>query len=381
MAQRPLSGHSRAASSRSGRHGSQLLLPTGSLSARQRSLEAPSEASLSEYGAIGATPQSARQHSVRGVDRTADAALSKKEFEARRKRQETAVKHERLTNLREQDARIMRERAARVVADREQRFEAMMDSLKSDDNMRVKAAGIIRQAEHDQMKKKFDLYQTWDNQVMRRVDAHLMEFMTDDPPEHEEGWRKELRKSDCPLKQAVRDFHGEDQFHREASSLLQDTAMDEIAEVGLAEHVRRRDHHASLVKNRDHSRPTLPVEMWAQQHHYASRFGYFAQGSERAEHGELGFRSARRQGVDAHLPDERDGVPLAGKSKHRHERNLLGALTGTTAKYGESYRHKASHGPGSAAPLQDHYTYEKGTAIVDHEFPIGKRCYPHMKNF
>merc|ERR1712151_265686 len=102
-------------------------------------------------------------------------------------------------------------------------------------------------------------------------------------------------------------------------------------EVGLRERQRLRELEDSAVSNRSTSRPTLPVEMWEQRRHLSSQFGYFAQAAEVD-----GVRTARRLGTNRHLPDESDGIPVAGKSRHRFERNQIRMLEGTLAREGEA---------------------------------------------
>lgn len=80
-----------------------------------------------------------------------------------------------------------------------------------------------------------------------------------------------------------------------------------------------------------------------------------------------------------HQPDERDGVPTAGKTKTRFEKNQLGMLTGTIAKHGEAARYRTDFGSGCIAPCQDHYSYERGAGVVSAEFPLGKRAFPDTR--
>jgi len=84
-------------------------------------------------------------------------------------------------------------------------------------------------------------------------------------------------------------------------------------------------------------------------------------------------------GDAAHLVDESDGVPAAGKTKMRFERNLLGMLEGSAARAGHAARCRRADGASSGAPCQDHFSYEQGSAVVDEEFPVGKRCFPHLQ--
>lgn len=94
----------------------------------------------------------------------------------------------------------------------------------------------------------------------------------------------------------------------------------------------------------------------------------------------------KRGGPGKFVPCEADGVPAAGKRSIRsgpratshHDTGLLTVHSGpghslVPATLGEAARYRTSAGASSAAPLQDHYTYDRGNDVVDMEFPLGKR--------
>lgn len=61
----------------------------------------------------------------------------------------------------------------------------------------------------------------------------------------------------------------------------------------------------------------------------------------------------------------------------RWTRNDVGILKGEVANRGESILNKSDLGASCGGPNQDHFTYESGTFVVDSEFPLGKKMYPH----
>merc|ERR1719382_1500664 len=191
--------------------------------------------------------------------------------------------------------------------------------------------------------------------------------MTKVPPPKPLGLdREHLIKSDDPVKTFVRDLQAEESFHRVANAIIQGSPRQEVSE-----QVQDRRLIAEAVAKRDRCRPMLQVEHWDQQNHYSLPCGCFTQGYQNE-----GYRTARRMGTDTHTIDESDGVPAAGKTKTRFEKNKMGMLEGNLAREGESARHKQAHGASSGAPCQDHFHYEQGIPIVDAEFPTGKRMYP-----
>eukprot|EP00927_Polykrikos_kofoidii_P011194 TRINITY_DN14728_c1_g1_i1.p1 TRINITY_DN14728_c1_g1~~TRINITY_DN14728_c1_g1_i1.p1 ORF type:complete len:401 (-),score=80.00 TRINITY_DN14728_c1_g1_i1:55-1167(-) len=304
-----------------------------------------------------------------------EQVLGKKEFEARRKRNEHVAKHGKLQDGRQQDDKNIQEKIARSVQEREKRFEGMLERIRQDQQVRIAAAKHIHNFELEEEKRRADLYQKWDNEVYQRVDANLNRFLTDSvPAPSEDGWREELRHDDCPMKHEMRQQAKEEKFHRIANAIINTGT----SQVSMQEDIRQREKVEGLIRERGKSRPVLPPELWAQQHQYASPNGHFAQACERDSQG-LGFHTSRRMGPNAHLPDERDGIPMAGKTKVRFERNCLGMLAGDLATRGEAARYKQEHGASSGAPCQDHYDYAVGNAIVDAEFPVGKRYYPKLR--
>ncbi|CAD7926724.1 unnamed protein product [Amoebophrya sp. A25] len=116
------------------------------------------------------------------------------------------------------------------------------------------------------------------------------------------------------------------------------------------------------------TRPVLEPHLWEQLRIQATPYGHFAQ---------VCAQGPDYQKTRNFVPDETDCVPAAGKRKTRFTRDDVGILKGEIRDRGESSQHKNTFGASSAAPNQDHYTYEKGTRVVDNEFPLGKMMLPH----
>jgi len=309
---------------------------------------------------------------------------TKAEFQKIQKGKEHALKHERMLAQREKDDVAIKENAARSQQIRDQKFREMMDNIRSNDSIRVEAAHIIHQQEMEEQRKKQTMWSQWDSEVSQRVELQLQKYMTrKETTPRGPFQREELLRSDDPMKRGLMDQRAEDNFRRLADNIIQGgRAMSEGKE-SLQEMLRQRRVIEEAVNQRSVTRPVLPVEQWGQQELFAGPYGYFAQRCERVDRGEP-FHSNKRMGADRHQPDETDGTEAAGKKREKTRTyakyNQMGMLVGDHCQVGQAYRHKQPHGAGSAAPLQDHYFYEKGNDVVENEFPVGKRCFKHLNN-
>lgn len=304
---------------------------------------------------------------------------TKAEYDARKRKQEHMVKHQQLLELRAADARSIQEQVERNQWDREQRCERMFEELRRNDVLRVNAEERIQRQDAADVTKRQGIYNEWDTQVYQRVEYRLQKFASagsEPPPSLGPAARMELHPSDDPVKRCLYQQRQEENFRRAADAIIADSFNRQSG--NLQEQVRQRKRDAEAVRNRLTSRPVLPIPNWEQRQHYASPYGYFAQGCEKG----TDFHSARRQGTDRHRPDENDGVQAAGKTRTRviggTELNSLGQLAGERSKQGESALIKQRHGASCGAPQQDHYRYPQGNDILDLEFPLGKRVYPEM---
>mmetsp|Transcript_62342 Transcript_62342/g.96981 ORF Transcript_62342/g.96981 Transcript_62342/m.96981 type:complete len:375 (-) Transcript_62342:95-1219(-) len=331
-------------------------------------------------------PQSARQASatsmrLQGSTDTDGGRVSHKAYVQAQKRKEHMQKHEKKIMEWAKHEAALKEKAIKAQHVREQNFNDMLDSLVSDDSVRVEVAKTIREMDDMAYKKQFDQWATWDREVYQRIDMQLAKYMTrkDRDPDSAPTCREELLKSDNPIRRDIHDQQWEDKFKRVADSILKSNPVSGPND--LKTRIREREAIEELVRNRDGVRPALPVTSWGQQELFSTPFGYFAQQCELQYQGEP-FHSARRMGAEKHKPDEADGVPAAGKKREKNrtetKHHSMGILEGDHCKMGQAHKHKQAHGGGSAAPMQDHYFFERGNDVVEREFPVGKRTYPHL---
>lgn len=302
-------------------------------------------------------------------------ALSRSEYVAAQRQKEHAAKLRHIQVLRAADEQVIKERSLRLKQIRDEHCEALVEGIHAQEGLRREADAVLLREAQKQATLRQDLYDRWDAEVSQRVEYQLQRFMASEPPPCPSGFKKrpDLVAGDDPLKATLREQAAEAKFHKAATAVL--TPRPDLRAMTPRERLRL-EKHGEAKAQRGRSRPVLPIELWEQRQHYASQFGYFAQGYER---GPGGFHTSRRMGIDVHGIDESDGVPAAGKSYLRTragvERNRLGMLEGTLAKEGESARYKRDHGASSGAPCQDHYGYERGNAIVDAEFPTGRKAF------
>lgn len=308
------------------------------------------------------------------------ANMSKQEHEAQQRRNEHMVRHRRLLDQRKEDERFIKEKVSRNEAEREKRFVDIMEDIEQKDVLRVQAAQIINDSEMEEDRRRNCLYNEWDSKVCQRIEYQLHKYMSRNKAEPPAGIEKRdyLIASDDPIKKSLLEERKEESFRRAADAIIGGNSRLELGEKGLLERIQARERAAEAVSARERSRPILEPTKWGQRLHYASPYGYFAQGCEAG----TGFHTARRQGPGAHRPDERDGVPTAGKVRTRDEGEIkysqLDHLHGESQWLGDSYEHKQAWGAGSAAPNQDHFTYSHNQESVALEFPLGKKIFTSM---
>lgn len=250
-----------------------------------------------------------------------------------------------------------------------------MANIRSEDVVRVQVARTIRQHELERHARTEAVYREWDREIAQRVDVQLMKYMTRQPPALADEFRDTILKKDDPVKRSIHDHHSEEEFRRAADSIIQGNTPRGV-QAQAAMYPPSESHGPAT--SRALTRPVLPVEQWGQQAHYASPYGHFTQSCEQANCG-AGFHSARRLGDNKHMHDESDGRSAAGKTRTRFEKHCVGMLAGNLAREGEVAAYKNARGASSGAPGQDHYGFETGNAIIDAEFPVGRRCFPQLR--
>lgn len=317
-------------------------------------------------------------------------ATSRREYEAARRQREYAERHRLLQLAREDDEKRIQERLERMAHAREAKFEALVEGIHREDPLRLEVSEAIREHEAELSARRRKLLDGWDAVAAHRARPRPARSSSAAPAQADvsHGQEEAPRRAEQPgaltgalagaltsrarVHPGARDLHerhAEERFHRAAALALAPTPRGEASERELQ---RRLDDAAAARRGR--ARPTLEVEAWGPGQRLASPHGHFA----RTEPGSSSIHSARRMGTGAHGIDESDGVPAAGKSRNRFQRNLLGMLEGSLAREGEAVRHRRAHGAGSGAPCQDHFLYEQGNAIIDAEFPVGKRSFAHL---
>lgn len=336
----------------------------------------------SSSGALTARSTSATALRRKNSGEQAKNAVTKEELEREQRRKEHQGRFQKLQAQRERDDAVIKEKAGRSSQIREQKFQEMMDDVRSNDGIRVEVAHIIQQYEMEQDKKRHQMWSEFDRDVSQRIELQLQKFMTrkDPTPAQKLMQREELLASDDPTKRCLREQKAEAHFRRIADTVIQSGPLSGRASLKKQQYLR--EHVEDALKSRASTRPVLPVDQWGQQELFSGPYGHFAQRCERADNGEP-FHPSKRMGADRHMPDEVDGVQAAGKkrvkSRIETQYNHPGMLAGDHAKEGEAVRHKRQDGAGSGAPLQDHYFYDRGNDVVESEFPVGKRCFPHLR--
>jgi len=164
-----------------------------------------------------------------------------------------------------------------------------------------------------------------------------------------------------PTKRALQDRDWEEQFHREASKVIEGRSQS-------APDLRGTWSLGTTPKAR--SKHMLDPTLWRTEPLLAQTCMISSPGNY------LGRRFAR-------APGEADGVEAAGKrttrwGSHGVTHNDTGLLqaAGAPVGGGEAAHYKTWHGASCGAPAQDHYTYAVGRSVTDAEFPLGKRIIP-----
>lgn len=318
--------------------------------------------------------------SARGGKERANARLSPEE----RRRAELRSKFDKTEAVRQRDRKTIAERVDFFKEQREDRFKRLLDEVTGRDNLAYTLALEIRQREAHQENRRRELHAAWDEKVFQPIAHQAHGHMN--PPDRavqqrlngsksvsfhlpNQIMRLVAREHEDPARKPVVDHARENAFHQAATAVLgHSRSLPDL---------RTRPpggygSGSSLVMPAL-SRPVLEPTSWGQVAIQGTLYGHFAQV---AEHGP-GFHRSRRGGKDMHLPDEADGVSAAGTRKHQDgSYHSKGVLHGETASRGETSELKSLLGTSSAAPAQDHYTYETGTRITDLEFPPGKRMFP-----
>jgi len=339
----------------------------------------PSGASKESDGKSSPKKSKAGGSPSRSEDQSVTERENKKEAKRlspeERKRVEIMSKLNKVEAQRQIHLKDMVEVVERRHVRRAERFDRLLDNVCGRDNLAYRTALALRERQDHEEKSRRELHQNWEQQVYQPIAKQAFDHMNPTNRAMKQmlhGSKSvgfllpETKKvivanvhSD-PNRRPVIELAKENAFHQAANAVLGTSSMPDLRTMAghIVPHAR--------------SRPTMEPELWSQVRLQGTLFGHFAQIAEQG----AGFKRSRRGGPDAHIPDEADGVQAVGKRNTRSfGRNDLGILKGDTAAQGESFSHKKEWGAASAAPTQDHFTYEQGTRVTDIEFPLGKRMF------
>jgi len=294
---------------------------------------------------------------------------------ARRRRQQLEDKHRAMLSAREVDRQYLQERCVKESQERNARFECMLEQVADPEGLRAEAGETVRAHEEERWRAKMEMHARWETEVAQRVQTQLMAIKTGSPRAGPEGFRSQLWASDDPLKSDLRAMQGEASFHRLATSILQSPRLGTYL-VKSPRLYGGNSTGSSIIPNA-HQR--THVECWGAKH-VASNYERFDRACAAEDAGQ-GFHTLKRQGPGVHRVDESDGVATAGKARTRVGVLGQGLLDDYhLAREGEAARHKTQLGASSGAPLQDHYSFDGGIAILEAESPSGgKRRFPLLQ--
>lgn len=310
------------------------------------------------------------------------------EKETPRFKKEHTIKHRQLCQQRESDLKHVRDKCDRSLQHREEKFERDMNDIKEQDQQRKDAGMMLLAEEQRADEKKEQRYQDWDSCVYKRIQNKLYRCLNPQerhaPPTQLFGGstRMHLMPGDDPLKTALHEREQESIVSRKSNSLIFSARKGGGASASRTHGGELSlDELENLWDERLTTRPVLHPVTWGQLEFPSTVYGFFAY-SGRREDGT--FHTQKRRGNDRHIPNERDGISTAGKTRNRSlgqrigEKNDLGVLTGNWPRRGQGYRFKQEIGGSCAAPLQDHYFFSREPTAADNEFPPGKRIMPNM---
>jgi len=303
-------------------------------------------------------------------------------------RRDTVEKQDRVDTLREHDQQRIAHKVEHRKQLREDRFNRMLNETFSHNSRPVLEAHMtLQRHEIRDKERRCDLHAKWEENVYEPLESQIVNHMN--PPDRAlqqtlagsksvgmlipgESFKLQTHLEDDPTWREISDNTWEETFDREASAVLY--GLNTTLNATLRD--SSRGMHPAAAK----SRPVLDPTKWDQLKFQGTLYGRFAQVVEEGPNARMG----KRGGPDIFAPSESDGVPTAGKISVRAGPRLtrhhdVGMLRRDGVAWsGEASLRKTWHGASSAAPVQDHYTYETGAPVTDVEFPLGKRKVPHF---
>lgn len=266
------------------------------------------------------------------------------------------AKHAQIEALRANDQRKITEKVHRNKDMREQRLKHLLSNVMvQGQNPLLKALSAYSEAEEKKKKRRHD---EWEEHIFQPLATKAWNHIN---PEDREGLKSvafkvenfrlpvSVTKDPCWAEQVQN--AQEKAFEKEAARVLGRAESAPTLQAAL----RARD--PALVP-RSLSRPGLDPTMWTEVAYCGTPSGRFSQviGSH--------ARRLRRGGPGVFIPDETDGVLVAGtrisRSNGHRDMGILRA-----------------EGPAAASPAvapgQDHYTFETGSRVTTIEMPPGKK--------
>jgi hypothetical protein len=325
---------------------------------------------------------------VRSIGITAGASLSPLDTQGpvARRQAELMAKYDKIEGSRTGDAKEIQDRLKRMHEMREERFKRLLDGLTMQTEVHYQTAMALRDRNERMDNQVRQTHAEMEEKVFEPMERQCGAFLNP-PNRHLEIERNGCKKvgfqipgdtfrltysaSRDPARRPLVEAAKENAFHVAAEAFLSKSQSAPSLH-GLLKQGPPAPNRNGIVPQ-SLSRNTLEPENWGQVALQATLFGHNAQVSEQG----CGFKRARRGGPNIHVPDELDGVIPAGTRKSRAGNHYdKGILQGSRAFGGETTDYYTDVGHSSAAPGQDHFTYEVGGKAVDAEFPLGKRPFP-----
>lgn len=313
-------------------------------------------------------PPRERYHLVNTIKGEAEDAQQRKSAEVISKWQKTEA-------MREADGKQIRERVIRNHEEREQRFHQMMESIMSGgDGLAQQTDNCLQARAEMERRRGRALHAQWEEKIGDHLAAQARDRLN--PPDRTSDVqhvaftmpdmtpRLFVSPSADPVKKALTEHAKENAFMKAAANVL--TRSRSTPDLRSA--LRGADGTVARAM----TKATLDPVSWGQVEIQGTMFGQIAQAtasSPSCAHG-------RRRGQSVFIPDEGDGVLVAGTRRSRAEGyHSKGILQGQRGSQGEAAELKTPWGGGSCAPMQDHYHFSDSRQVVDLEFPLGRRTF------
>lgn len=304
------------------------------------------------------------------------------------RKEHIAYKHGLVEALRQEDAKRKQERLDRHKLLREERFNRLLENVTDVSGPPARIAYQIMERDQEKACRRRQLHDVWLDQVYqplqdqahrhlnptnRRLSQRLrgsksVDFLLPEP----EPFKLRVPSRD-PTKEAVRGRAREMAFHQAACAVLGTSRSAPELGALMCRSPASRSPPRRCVQG---MRPTVDMALTGQAHVEAA-IGLL-RGHERTAYDPGDASRMLRGGAGAHLPDEGDGVPCAGKRRLPGGRDGagMGILAGGRAANGESSLLKTASGTSCGAPAQDHFEVDRSSRTLEAEFPKGKRCFP-----